>query len=201
MLEKIPPMCTPRNWKTRWKYMYHCALGQNYCYYRLFNRIIYNVNNENGINKKPARAKSRTARFVKITVNYRISAVPEFILVTCMHIHNAIQTNYAHKGIRGGSWRDPGIRNDDYPRQATRRRQVFTAGSQREGKVSIRVCMEAAIYIPFRYSDARLSVHAFLPNPLPFPSYTTINLLEPRREIFSMLARLRFYATSVVIYR
>lgn len=82
--------------------MYHCALGQNY-YYHLYNRIIYNINNENGVSKKPAHAKSRTTRFVKITVNYRISAVPEFILVISMHVHNAIQTNYAHKGIRGGS--------------------------------------------------------------------------------------------------
>jgi len=69
----------------------------------LYNRIIYNINSENGAGKKPAHAKSRTTRFVKITVNYGISAVPEFILVTSMHIHNAIQTNYAHKGICGGS--------------------------------------------------------------------------------------------------
>lgn len=64
----------------------------------------YMILTMNGVNKKLAYAKSRTTRFVKITANYReFQAVPEFIPVISMHIHNAIQTNYAHKGIRGGS--------------------------------------------------------------------------------------------------
>jgi len=102
-----------------------------------------------------------------------------------MHIHNAIQTNYAYKGIRGGSWRNSGIRDNDYPWQATRSRQVFTTGSQWEGKVSI-VHMEAAICILFHYSDARLNKHAFLPSSSPFPP-------RVRRKILYIHIKTHFY--------
>lgn len=61
----------------------------------------------NEVGKKPAYVKSRTTRFVKITANYRefrlfLNLFWSFLCIF-MHIHNAIQTNYAHKGIRGGS--------------------------------------------------------------------------------------------------
>lgn len=60
------------------------------------------------------------------------------VIIVSTHIHSPIEAKlYMYIGIRGGSWGNPRIRNDDHPRQAARRRQVFTTGSQREGKVSI----------------------------------------------------------------